>query len=82
VKRPSLGALFLSFVPFAAMCFSVSAWDRIHPMLCGLPFNILWLISWIVLTPICMWGVYRLEAPREERPRKADPSNKDGKRLG
>jgi len=64
VKTPSLGAILLSLVPFAAMCFSVGAWDHIDPIVWGLPFNIFWLISWIVLTPLCMWGAYRLEAPR------------------
>ena len=67
MKRPSAGAILLSLVPFAAMCFSVAAWDRVEPMVAGLPFNIFWLISWIVLTPLCMWGVYRLSAEKDER---------------
>jgi hypothetical protein len=33
-------------------------------MVLGLPFNFFWLISWLLLTPLCMWGAYRLEAPR------------------
>lgn len=82
MKRPSAGALFLSLVPFAAMCFSVSAWDRVHPMVFGLPFNIFWLISWIILTPACMWGVYRLETPRKDSVPRADPSDRNGKRPG
>jgi hypothetical protein len=46
------------------MCFSVSLWDRIDPMLFGLPFNLAWLICWIVLSPLCMWGVYQIESAR------------------
>jgi membrane protein required for beta-lactamase induction len=64
VKRPSLGALCLALIPFLAMCFSVSAWDRVDPMIFGLPFNMFWLLLWIMLTSLCMWGVYKLEAPR------------------
>jgi hypothetical protein len=64
VKRPSFGALLLGLIPFLAMCFSVSAWDRIYPMVFGVPFNIFWLLSWIVLTSVCMWGAYRLETTR------------------
>ena len=64
MKTPSLGAILLSLIPFAAMCFSVSLWDRVDPVVAGLPFNIFWLISWIVLTPLCMWGAYHLEARR------------------
>jgi hypothetical protein len=62
VKTPSIGALALGLVPFAAMCFSVALWDRIEPMIFGLPFNLFWLILWIALTPCCMWGAYRLES--------------------
>jgi hypothetical protein len=67
VKKPSAGALLLGLIPFVAMCFSVALWDRIDPMLLGLPFNLLWLISWIVLSTICMSIAYRLEAARSKR---------------
>jgi Protein of unknown function (DUF3311) len=67
MKKPSLAALSLALIPFVAMCFSVPLWDRIYPMLLGLPFNLFWLISWIVLSSLCMWAAYRLEAARERR---------------
>jgi hypothetical protein len=62
VSRPSFGALFIGLIPFLAMCFSVSVWDRVHPMVLGLPFNLFWLLAWIVLTSLCMSVAYRLEA--------------------
>ena len=65
MKRPSLGALLLGLVPFIGACFSVSLWDRIYPIVFGLPFNFFWLVVWIVLTPVCMWGAYRFEVRRE-----------------
>ena len=74
MKRPSIGAILLALIPFAAVCFSVSLWDRIDPRSLGLPFNFFWLISWLVLTPLCMWGAYRLEAPRVLDPKR----DKDG----
>ncbi len=61
MRRPSLGAILLAVVPFAATCFSVPLWDRIHPVVLGLPFNFFWLIAWLLLTPLFMWGAYRLE---------------------
>jgi hypothetical protein len=67
VKRPSLAALLLALIPFTAMCFSVSLWDRIDPMLLGLPFNLFWLICWIVLSCVCKWGAYRAEAARHRQ---------------
>jgi Protein of unknown function (DUF3311) len=76
VKTPSLGAILLGLVPFATMCFSVVLWDRIDPVVAGLPFNIFWLISWIVLTPLCMWGAYRIEAPRQADSSRGDQTDK------
>jgi hypothetical protein len=67
VKRPSFGALLLALIPFAAMCFSVSLWDRIYPIVLGLPFNLFWLTLWMMLTPLCMWGAYRLETTRHDK---------------
>ena len=64
MKRPSLGAILLGLIPFVATCFSVSLWDRVYPMVFGLPFNFFWLIAWLLLGPLCMWGAYRLEEPR------------------
>jgi hypothetical protein len=61
VKPPSIGALLLALIPFAAMCFSVPLWDRVDPMILGLPFNLAWLIAWIPLSTLCLWGAYRLE---------------------
>ena len=64
MPKPSFFALFLGFIPFVGMCFSVPLWDRVHPMLLGLPFNLFWLIAWIVLTSLCLWAAYRVESAR------------------
>jgi hypothetical protein len=65
VKKPTIGALALGAIPFVAMCFSVALWDRVQPMVLGLPFNLFWLIFWIALTSCCMWGAYRFESRSE-----------------
>jgi hypothetical protein len=72
VTKPSRAALLLALIPFAAMCFSVPLWDRIDPMLLGLPFNLFWLIAWIVLSSGCMWLAYRVESARTA-PAQRDP---------
>jgi hypothetical protein len=71
VKKPARGALLLALIPFVAMCFSVPLWDRVDPMVLGLPFNLFWLIAWIGLTPMCMWVAYRVETARraQDEPR-------------
>jgi hypothetical protein len=67
VKKPSAGALMLGLIPFAAMCFSVPMWDRIHPMFLGVPFNLCWLISWIALSTVCLRAAYRIESARDKK---------------
>ena len=67
VKTPSFAAIVVALIPFCAMCFSVPAWDRVYPMVLGLPFNFFWLLSWIVLTTVCMWAVYRIESSRKPK---------------
>ena len=66
-QKPGAGAVLLALAPFLGMCFSVPLWDRVHPLLFGLPFNLLWLICWIVISTLCLWGAYRLETAREKR---------------
>lgn len=61
VRKPSLRALLVGIIPFVAMCFSVPLWDRVTPLVFGLPFNLFWLALWILLTPLCMAGAYRLD---------------------
>ena len=60
MKKPPITALLLALVPFVAICFSVSLWDRVYPLAFGLPFNLFWLVCWIPLTSLCLWGAYRV----------------------
>lgn len=69
MKKPSLGALLLGLIPYVGACFSVSLWDRIDPVILGLPFNFFWLTLWLLITPLFMWGAYRLETRRPPQAR-------------
>lgn len=73
MKRPSRRALLLGLVPFVAVCFSVPAWDRIHPMVFGVPFNLFWLLLWTILTPLCMWLAYQTETSSRNGSTSAHP---------
>lgn len=68
MKRPSLGAILFGCIPFVATCFSVTLWDRIYPLILGLPFNFFWLTLWLLLGPLCMWGAYRLDTSSTAKP--------------
>lgn len=67
VNKPSARGLLLGLIPFVAMCFSVSFWDRVYPMIGGIPFNLAWLIAWTVLSTACMWAAYRVESARHKK---------------
>jgi hypothetical protein len=67
MKKPSARVLLLSLIPFATMCFSVSLWDRVYPMVFGIPFNLFWLISWIPMSAVCMYAAYRIETARKDK---------------
>jgi hypothetical protein len=73
VRKPSLAALLLALIPFAAMCFSVSLWDRVDPMLFGLPFNLFWLLCWVVISSVLLSIAYRIEAARCKAGRRSSP---------
>ena len=67
VKKPPLLALLLGLIPFVAMCFSVALWDRIDPMILGIPFNLAWLLCWIVLTTLCLWAALRASSAQARK---------------
>ncbi len=63
VKKPSPWSLLVGSIPFIGTCFTVPLWDRVEPMVLGMPFNLFWLTSWVLLTPLCMWVAYYIEVP-------------------
>jgi Protein of unknown function (DUF3311) len=60
MNRKNVLSFVLAALPFLAICFSVPLWDRVYPLVFGLPFNMFWLIAWMPLSSLCMWGLYRL----------------------
>lgn len=70
IRRTLRVALML--LPFIAICLSVSLWDRVYPLILGLPFNMFWLVSCIPFTTLCLWALYRLSFPDQRAERKPD----------
>jgi hypothetical protein len=65
MKAHSPWSIVLALIPFVAMCFTVPLWDRVYPMVFGLPFNLFWLLAWVLLTSVCLWGASRLDSARK-----------------
>jgi hypothetical protein len=69
MRKPSLLSIAIGLIPFLGMCFSVPWWDRVSPMILGLPFNLFWLILWIVISSGCMALANRVEERRKRKGR-------------
>ncbi|RJS52931.1 hypothetical protein CJ480_14445 [Bacillus subtilis] len=35
--------------------------NRIEPIMFGLPFFHFWLLLWIIVTPLCSFGIYQMQ---------------------
>lgn len=77
MKKPCLGSILVGLIPFIAICFAVPLWDRIEPVILGLPFNMFWLVLWIIITPPIMWfGAYRQEVRSDAASEKKQDSTR------
>lgn len=54
-------ALILGAIPFVTMVFALPLVNRIEPIILGLPFLLFWLLAWVVITPIILFGAYFFE---------------------
>ena len=53
------------------MCFSVALWDRVDPIILGIPFNIVWLLGWMAISSLCLWAAYRVETKPDKKDERA-----------
>jgi hypothetical protein len=35
--------------------------NKIEPRILSLPFNLGWIVAWVILTPAFVWGIGRLD---------------------
>ena len=71
MQHPSAGAIALGVIPFFGMCFSVPLWDRVYPLVFGLPFNLFWLVAWIIVSSGCLAGAHRIEERKHKKGSKS-----------
>ena len=51
----------LAAIPVAALTVGVPFVNHVEPRILGLPFVLAWIMGWVVLTPVFLWSVGRLE---------------------
>ncbi len=60
-RRVSRWAVALALVPVLALTLGIPFANRLEPRVFGLPFLLAWIVAWILLTPVCMAIVHRLD---------------------
>lgn len=51
----------LAGVPIAALTLLVPLANRLEPRIAGLPFLLVWIVVWVILTPAFIWSIGRLD---------------------
>ena len=60
----SLVSVLLALVPVLALTLGIQFANRLEPRIFGLPFLLAWIVSWIILTPVVMATIHRLDRRR------------------
>lgn len=51
----------LAAIPFCAVSVAVPFVNRVEPRILGLPFLLAWIAFWVLVTPIFVWAIGRIE---------------------
>ncbi|MDI6563239.1 MULTISPECIES: DUF3311 domain-containing protein [Bacillus] len=52
--------IILILLPFVQLAL-LPLVNRIEPIMFGLPFFHFWLLLWIIVTPLCSFGIYQMQ---------------------
>lgn len=63
-RRTPVRVVVLALVPALALTVGIPFANRLEPTIMGLPFLLAWIVGWIILTPVFMSVVYRLDRAR------------------
>jgi hypothetical protein len=53
--------VLLTAIPLCALTIAVPLVNRIEPRVAGLPFLLVWILAWVLVTPAFLWTIGRLE---------------------
>ncbi|MBT2737673.1 DUF3311 domain-containing protein [Bacillus sp. ISL-7] len=53
--------VLLTVIPFVAQLLVIPWVNHIYPIIIGFPFLHFWLLIWMILTPVCTYGVYLIQ---------------------
>lgn len=56
----ALARVVLALIPALMLTFAVPLVNRVEPRIFGLPFLLVWIVLWVAITPVFLYGVERL----------------------
>jgi hypothetical protein len=60
----ALARFLLAAVSPIMLTLAIPLVNRIEPRVFGFPFLLVWIVVWVAIAPVCLYGVYRLEGRR------------------
>lgn len=57
----TLAAVFFALNALAVTWPGFTPFNRVHPLVLGLPFSLAWIASWVLLSMVVLWIVDRVE---------------------
>lgn len=57
----ALARFGLAVVSPVMLTFAVPFVNRVEPRVFGFPFLLAWIFLWVAVTPLCLYGIYKLE---------------------
>jgi len=59
-----IARIVLAVIPIAMLTVAVPFVNRVEPRIFGLPFLLAWIAFWVLVSPIFVYTIYRLDSPR------------------
>lgn len=53
--------LLLAAIPIIALTVAIPLVNRDEPRILGLPFLMAWIMAWVLLIPVVLWTIGRIE---------------------
>jgi len=56
--------IVLAAIPIVMLTFAIPFVNRLEPRILGLPFLMAWILAWVLLTPVFLYSISRIQGDR------------------
>lgn len=53
--------LALAAIPAIALSLAIPLANRTEPVIAGAPFLLVWIVAWVIATPLFLYAAYRVQ---------------------